>query len=228
MNRKEYLFVDGYNVINDWNNLKALSDMQLELARNELIETMAEYRVIAGVEVIIVFDAYRVKSNPGREDNIKGVKVVFTKEHQTADAYIEQTLHRIGKVKRVRVATSDSLEQQVILGRGGTRISARELKIEIDDCRNRTIKKADIKSTSENVNMGKLGEELSDEVLQKLESYIDQIEEEKNRENTSKNKINSALSGGKSGVKTGTGRNTVKNEKNKKKKRKLTRKRKRK
>lgn len=172
MNRQEYLFVDGYNVINDWNNLKSLSNVELEVARNHLIEIMAEYKILSGAEVIIVFDAYKVKANPGREENVKGIKVVFTKEHQTADAYIEKTLHNIGKYKRVRVATSDSLEQQLILGRGGTRISARELKLEIDQCRNRTIRKDEIRSTSENLNIGRLDEEN----IKKLEKFLENIE----------------------------------------------------
>ncbi|MDO5707129.1 MAG: NYN domain-containing protein [Andreesenia angusta] len=183
MNRKEYLFVDGYNVINDWENLKALSNMQLELARNQLIETMAEYHALTNINVTVVFDAYKVKANPGKKESIKGINIVYTKEHQTADAYIEQTIHKIGRLKRVRVATSDSLEQQVILGRGATRISARELKIEIDDYRGRTLKKAEVRSSRDNVNMGKLDQEYLD-ILEEYKRKLESSKNEKGNKNT--------------------------------------------
>lgn len=128
---REYLFVDGYNIINAWSNLKKLSSLSLETAREELIEIMAEYHHYLKIKVIVVFDAHMVKGNSGKRETIKGVEVVYTKENQTADQYIEKKLDDIGRVERVRVATSDWMEQQIILGRGGTRISARELEIEI-------------------------------------------------------------------------------------------------
>lgn len=128
---KEYLFVDGYNIINDWESLNLKKDISLEEARDELIETLAEYHHYSGIEIILVFDAHFVKNNMGTEIDYKGIKVIYTREKETADHYIEKTLDRVGRIRRVRVATSDWLEQQIILSRGGTRISARELEIEI-------------------------------------------------------------------------------------------------
>lgn len=155
----EYLFVDGYNIINSWENLRELSSLSLEVAREELINIMAEYQHYCDVKVIIVFDAHMVKTNSGKVENIKGVEVVFTKENETADQYIEKVLDEIGRVKSVRVATSDWMEQQIILGRGGTRISARELEAEIKD-KKRLI---EIKKNRENIksqlDIGRLDEE---------------------------------------------------------------------
>lgn len=128
---KEYLFVDGYNIINDWASLKLKASISLEEARLELLEILSEYHHYSGIEIIVVFDAHLVKGNNGTEDSYKGVKIIYTKENETADNYIERTLDLIGRIKRVRVATSDRLEQQLILARGGTRISARELEVEI-------------------------------------------------------------------------------------------------
>ncbi|MBU5438662.1 NYN domain-containing protein [Tissierella sp. MSJ-40] len=128
---KEYLFVDGYNIINSWEKLKDLSKMSLEVARNELVEIMAEYQHYSGIKITVVFDAHLVKGNSGKRYGVKGVEVVYTKESETADQYIERVLDEIGRIKKVRVATSDWMEQQIILGRGGTRISARELEVEI-------------------------------------------------------------------------------------------------
>lgn len=129
--QKEYLFVDGYNVINAWENLKKKASISLEEARIELLEILSEYHHYSGIEIIVVFDAHLVKGNNGTEDFYKGVKIIYTKENETADNYIERTLDSIGRIKRVRVATSDWMEQQIVLARGGTRISARELEVEI-------------------------------------------------------------------------------------------------
>lgn len=130
-NPKEYLFVDGYNIINSWDDLKELSEIDLDTARNQLVDIMAEYQSYTETKVIVVFDAHMVKKNSGKREYVKGVEVVYTKENETADHYIEKTLDDIGRSKTVRVATSDWMEQQVVLGRGGTRVSARELEAEI-------------------------------------------------------------------------------------------------
>lgn len=130
-NPKEYLFVDGYNIINSWEVLRGLKDGKLAEARNKLIEIMMEYQHYSGIVTTIVFDAHLVKGNCGTVEKHGGLKVIYTKESETADHYIERTLDEIGKVKRVRVATSDWMEQQIVLGRGGTRISARELEMEV-------------------------------------------------------------------------------------------------
>lgn len=164
---KEYLFVDGYNIINTWDNLRSLSDLSLGEARNELIYTMAEYQHYTGIKVIIVFDAHMVKSNSGKKETIKGVDVVYTKENETADQFIERTLDSIGRIKKVRVATSDWMEQQVVLGRGGTRISSRELEAEIEN--NKKIMKYKNKANNE-INDLVIGR-LDERTIKKLEKW---------------------------------------------------------
>lgn len=165
---KEYLFVDGYNIINSWDSLKKISKNNIQEARDELIEIMAEYKHYSGIEVTIVFDAYQVKGNWGNEEIYKGIKVVYTKEHETADQYIERTLDQIGRIKRVRVATSDWVEQQIILGRGGTRISARELEIEISNEKKSIKRKRAIENKKNDVMLGRLDED----TIKKLNSWI--------------------------------------------------------
>ena len=164
---KEYLFVDGYNIINSWSNLRELSSLNLEVAREELIETMAEYQHYSDIKVIVVFDAHMVKGNTGKKENVKGVEVVYTKENETADQYIEKTLDSIGRIKRVRVATSDWMEQQIVLGRGGTRISARELEVEISNQRNLLMKKKNKEKDKTDLFIGRLDEE----ILKKLNKW---------------------------------------------------------
>lgn len=164
---KEYLFVDGYNIINSWNNLRELNDLSLEVAREELIEIMSEYQIYSGIKIVIVFDAHLVKGNSGMTETIKGVEIVYTKENETADQYIEKVLDDIGRVEKVRVATSDWLEQQIILGRGGTRISARELELEILD-QKRVMKR---KRKEENMKGELLIGRLDEETLKKLNKW---------------------------------------------------------
>lgn len=156
---KEYLFVDGYNIINSWDILKDLSLEQLEEARDKLIEIMVEYQHYSGINIIIVFDAHLVKGNSGTEENHMGLKVIYTKESETADHYIEKSLHEIGRVKRVRVATSDWMEQQIILGRGGTRISARELEMEVFSQKKLIRSKRVTENQKNNFMLGQLDEE---------------------------------------------------------------------
>jgi hypothetical protein len=164
---REYLFVDGYNIINSWNNLRKLSNLNLEVAREELIEIMAEYQHYSGIKIIVVFDAHLVKGNSGKQETIKGVRVVYTKENETADQYIEKWLNDIGRIERVRVATSDWMEQQIILGRGGTRISARELEIEILNHKRLMKQKRKRENVKNDLLMGRLDEE----TLKKLNKW---------------------------------------------------------
>ena len=166
---KEYLFVDGYNIINSWDRFNHLKKNHLEEARNELIEVMTEYMHYSGIEIILVFDAHLVKGNSGTIENHKGLKVVYTKENETADQYIEKELDKIGRIKRVRVATSDWMEQQIVLGRGGTRISARELETEILN-ENKLIRR---KRTTENVKNDLLLGRLDEETIRRLNQIID-------------------------------------------------------
>ncbi len=128
---KEYLIIDGYNIIYAWDELRALSEKSLDLARGELINRICNYQGFKRCEVIIVFDAYKVKRNPGETDKLGGVTVVYTKEAETADTYIERTSHVLAKTHRVRVATSDAQEQLIILGSGAIRVSANGLRAEV-------------------------------------------------------------------------------------------------
>lgn len=165
---KEYLFVDGYNIINSWTNLKEKQQISLEEARDELLEILSEYQSYSDIVIIVVFDAHQVKGNTGNEDMYKGVRVVYTRENETADNFIERTLNEIGRIKRVRVATSDWMEQQIVLSRGGTRISARELEVEIYNARNMIKRKRKSANRKNDLQIGKLDES----ILIKLKEWV--------------------------------------------------------
>ncbi len=120
----EYLLVDGYNIIFAWENLREIAKDNLDLAREQLINTLCNYGGFKQCKIILVFDAYKVKGNHGEVENINNISVVYTKEAETADTYIERVTHELSKNNSVRVATSDGLEQLIILGNGAYRISA--------------------------------------------------------------------------------------------------------
>lgn len=126
--KKEYLLVDGYNIIFSWEELSDLAKVNLDSARDRLADIMSNYRGCIGSELILVFDAYKVKNNPGSVERRGNIYIVYTKEAQTADQYIEEAVHEMGKKYDVAVATSDGLEQMIIFGEGAKRISARGLK----------------------------------------------------------------------------------------------------
>ena len=128
----EYLLVDGYNIIFAWEELASLARTDFGAARLVLMDILANFQAFKKIELILVFDAYKVPNNPGSVEKYKGIHVVYTKEAETADAYIERVTYEIGKKHRVRVATSDGLEQMVILGHGALRISARAFKLEVE------------------------------------------------------------------------------------------------
>ena len=128
----EYLLVDGYNIIFAWEELASLARTDFGAARLVLMDILANFQAFKKIELILVFDAYKVPNNPGSVEKYKGIHVVYTKETETADAYIERVTYEIGKKHRVRVATSDGLEQMVILGHGALRISARAFKLEVE------------------------------------------------------------------------------------------------
>ena len=127
----EYLLVDGYNIIFAWDELKKIAAENLDAARSQLIHILANYRGWRQCKLILVFDAYRVKGNPGSITEESGISIVYTKEAETADTYIERISHDLAKDYRVRVATSDGTEQIIILGNGAYRMSAEELRLEI-------------------------------------------------------------------------------------------------
>lgn len=127
----EYLLVDGYNIIFSWAELNDIAKTNLDLARSMLINTMCNYQGVYNCEVIVVFDAYKVKGNVREVEKHGSISVVYTKEAETADTYIEKISHDLSKEHRVRVATSDGMEQVIILGNGAFRISASELYEEV-------------------------------------------------------------------------------------------------
>lgn len=132
----QYLLVDGYNIIFAWDELKELAKDNLESARNKLIQILCNYRGFSNNELIVVFDAYKVKGNVGEVEKIHNITVVYTKEAETADMYIEKSTHALAKNHKVRVATSDYLEQVIVLGHGATRVSAREFYEEVKKVEN--------------------------------------------------------------------------------------------
>jgi predicted RNA-binding protein with PIN domain len=128
-----YLLIDGYNIIFAWDDLKKLAQESLELARVALIDRICNYQAILKNNVIIVFDAYKVKGNNREIEREHGISVVYTKEAETADTYIERVSHELAKNHRVRVATSDGQEQLIIFGNGAIRVTARGLLAEMND-----------------------------------------------------------------------------------------------
>ena len=129
---KQYLLVDGYNIIFAWDFLKELAEMNLEAARGKLMDILCNYQGFSGVTLIAVFDAYKVKGNPGEIFKYHNIHVVYTKEAETADQYIEKTTHELGHKHQVTVATSDSLEQVIVMGQGARRLSASDFREEVE------------------------------------------------------------------------------------------------
>lgn len=129
--KKEYLLVDGYNIIFAWENLKKISEYSLEEAREKLISILSNYQGAKGIELIIVFDAHLVKGNKGSVEKRGKTNIVYTKEAETADNYIEKITNDLTKNYNVKVATSDRLEQIIIMGKGAIRVSATELKADV-------------------------------------------------------------------------------------------------
>ncbi len=164
---KEHLLIDGYNVINAWPQLREISREDLEGARRQLIEMMAEYQAYKDLKVTIVFDAHLVKYSMEKIEHQMGVTVVFTKEKETADGYIEKKIIELSKRNRVQVVTNDWLEQQMILGSGATRISVRELLLDYERIKEKITKK------TEEIQLKKdyLSNRLDQSVLEKLEKF---------------------------------------------------------
>lgn len=129
---KSYLLVDGYNVIFSWKNLKELAKDSLDTARNTLINIMCNYQGYKKCELILVFDAYRVKGQHREVEKINNINVIYTKEAETADMYIERATHTLAKNNRVRVVTSDGMEQLIILGNGALRVSSQAFLTEVE------------------------------------------------------------------------------------------------
>lgn len=130
--QEEYLLVDGYNIIFAWDDLNELARYNIESARGKLMDILSNYQGYKKMTLILVFDAYKVKGNQGEVGMYHNIHVVYTKEAETADQYIEKTVHRIGHNGNVTVASSDGLEQIIIMGAGAHRLSARDLRTEIE------------------------------------------------------------------------------------------------
>lgn len=161
------MLVDGYNIINNWKDLKEESAHGLDGARTKLLDIMSNYQSYKGINIIVVFDAHFVKNNMEKHETYDGLHVVYTKEFESADNYIERFVaENADKNTIIRVATSDSLEQMVILGLGGSRISARELEKEVENV-GINMDKHYINITVHERNL--LEEQIDSEVFKKLE-----------------------------------------------------------
>lgn len=131
--QEEYLLVDGYNIIFSWEELNELAKKNIHAACDKLMDILSNYQGYRKCTLILVFDAYKVEGHVEEIITYHNIYVVYTKEAETADQYIEKTVHRIGRQYQVTVATSDGLEQVIIMGQGAHRISAQGLKKEIED-----------------------------------------------------------------------------------------------
>lgn len=130
---REYLIIDGYNIINSWDDIFDLDKLSLEDARIKLLDILSDYQGYSGNRLVVVFDAYKVKDGLGSLDIHDNIKVIYTKENQTADNFIERFVKNYGAGKMIRVATGDYLEQKTILQKGGLRMTPTELKIEVNN-----------------------------------------------------------------------------------------------
>ena len=131
----EYLLVDGYNIIYAWEDLKKLAAVNMDAARHTLMDILSNYQGFRKCVLILVFDAYQVQRSVCDVERYHNIYVVYTKEAETADMYIERTTYEIGRHRRVRVATSDGMEQLIILGHGAMRISARAFREEVEQAK---------------------------------------------------------------------------------------------
>jgi predicted RNA-binding protein with PIN domain len=163
----EYLIVDGYNVINAWPDLREIAAYSLEDARIRLIDILRDYQGYRGIKIIIVFDAHMTDSTIGYMEQYGELQVIYTKKGETADHYIERWVNKFGENNNTWVATSDFLEQTIVMSKGGIRMSARELQEEIQRL---------YKERKENYTKGQeggansLGDRINPEVLGKLEA----------------------------------------------------------
>ncbi len=125
--QQSYLLVDGYNIIYAWNELRDLAGTDLKAGRDRLLDILSNYAGFTDENVIVVFDAYKVPGGTGSVTRFHNIDVVYTKEAETADLYIEKTAHKLARGNQVTVATSDAVEQVIIYGAGAVRLSARGL-----------------------------------------------------------------------------------------------------
>ncbi|MEO3947963.1 NYN domain-containing protein [Gorillibacterium sp. CAU 1737] len=164
---KDYLIVDGYNIIGAWPELARLRDIRLEDARDRLIDIMADYQAFSGMKVYLVFDAHQVPGIGGKYEQSR-LQVVYTKEKETADELIERLVSDlIGRRRHVYVATSDMTEQHVIFGRGAFRLPARELLSKVKESRKEVRKQLEDSRKSANT----IDSKLSDDLRKRFEQW---------------------------------------------------------
>ncbi len=161
------IFVDGYNVINSWPELKKIKEYSYEAARNELMEKLINYAAYNNCKIFIVFDAHMVNGGIGKKEKVSNnIIVIFTKEGETADSFIEKTVNKIGRKIEVCVVTSDSLEQQIVFQRGATRMSALEFYHEIKTIEGKIKNRIEKKYSEKRFT---LEDVIQKEILEKLE-----------------------------------------------------------
>ena len=131
MTARNIFWLTAYNVIFSWDNLRELSEGNIDGARNALVNILCNYQGYKKNEIILVFDAYKVKGNAREVERVNNINIVYTKEAETADMYIEKVSHKLAKNNKVRVVTSDALEQLIILTSGALRVSSKEFLAEI-------------------------------------------------------------------------------------------------
>lgn len=173
LTKRDILYVDGYNVINSWANLKSLSKESLEEARNMLISEMAEYSSLSAEEVVVVFDAYRSDSIKETIEKKLGITIVYTKKFQTADTFIEKEMHRLARRHNVKVCTDDAQIQSLAFERGASRITTLELYNDLLDKRLK-IKRSNKKTFNKNFDKFPLSEELLDKLEKIREELLDE------------------------------------------------------
>ena len=171
--RKKLLIIDGYNIINSWGELSDIAEEDLESSREKLIDYMIEYSKYMNLNAILVFDAYNVKSAADRETKrADSLKVVYTKENQTADSYIEKYISNIHDRRNleISVATSDQAEQQIVLGKGGSRITARELELDVLKAKEDIRKHKSLETGKKTIQRSTIAERVKDDkVISRLE-----------------------------------------------------------
>ncbi|MGL5244635.1 MAG: NYN domain-containing protein [Sarcina sp.] len=161
------IFVDGYNVINSWPNLKVVKKYSYESARKKLIDILENYASFDSCKIYIVFDAHKVSGNLEKKDINGEIIVVFTRDGETADAYIERMVNDIGRKVEVTVVTSDWLEQQTIFQRGAVRMSSLEFYHEVIKIEQKIRKKTEFNKVSTNKNF--LGDSLEEDIFEQLD-----------------------------------------------------------
>jgi predicted RNA-binding protein with PIN domain len=167
-NQPAYLLVDGYNIIFAWEELKELAQTDIGSARDKLMDILSDYQGYTNARVILVYDAYKVEGGTGEVMKYHNIHVVYTKEAETADQYIEKVAHEMGKTYDVTVATSDGLEQIIIQGQGCSLLSARELKDEIAWTKQQAAQEAS-KHTSTHSNY------LFDQMPEEMQQYMEDV-----------------------------------------------------